>query len=403
MESHDHTSASIRPARTLAKLAGQINAEHTQALHSIRSSLTHARNAGLLLVEAKKRCGHGRWLPWLEANVRMSERTAQKYMRLSARWDELVAKAPGTADLTIEEGLKLLADPDDSEREREREREAARIGGATVEPEILLELDTPEHMEDFVAGVKSARVPREKHREAVEAARRRCAPGIAQEVWHWWYVQSGRQDRDQARAAREAADRNFRRRTRDGDFGSFLLMIGEKVRDLKRSLQTALKDHPARIYDNPGHCQKLTANIAELQAALAELVADLAVPQQPIRIVEKKKTIEVDFHPDDRPARPRRKISTLAWAEFAESRPACAQCLDAPAKEQPMANQRPKKSPPGFLTWLEAAAEYQVSPRKLKSLARAGHLKKYRQHGRRETLLAREELSRVLAPRVVPA
>ncbi len=73
------------------------------------------------------------------------------------------------------------------------------------------------------------------------------------------------------------------------------------------------------------------------------------------------------------------------------------------AEEILMANQKPKTSPSGFLTWVEAAAEFGISSRQLKYLVRAGRLQRYRQHGRREVLLQREELSRVLAPRPVPA
>src|SRR5690349_2314819 len=105
--------AIIKPADALAELAGRINAEHQQAETALRAGLEHAKNAGGLLLEAKKQCGHGRWLPWLKANVRFSERAAQAYMRVAKWGAELTAKAQGTADLTIEEGLKLLTAPKD--------------------------------------------------------------------------------------------------------------------------------------------------------------------------------------------------------------------------------------------------------------------------------------------------
>jgi hypothetical protein len=43
----------------LGELAGRINAEHAEALSAAQASLVHARNAGLLLLEAKKQCVHG--------------------------------------------------------------------------------------------------------------------------------------------------------------------------------------------------------------------------------------------------------------------------------------------------------------------------------------------------------
>jgi hypothetical protein len=94
---------------TLPKLAKQINAEHALADAALREGLAHARNCGNLLVQAKEQLQHGEWLPWLAANVQFSGRTAQAYMRIANRWDELKAKAQGLADLTFESGLKLLA------------------------------------------------------------------------------------------------------------------------------------------------------------------------------------------------------------------------------------------------------------------------------------------------------
>jgi hypothetical protein len=103
--------AEVRPALDLATLAAQINAAHEQAGTALRAGLLHAKAAGELLLRAKEQLPHGRWLPWLQANVRCSQRTAQSYMRVAKRWDELQANPQGLADLTFEGGLKLLACP----------------------------------------------------------------------------------------------------------------------------------------------------------------------------------------------------------------------------------------------------------------------------------------------------
>ena len=95
----------------LPDLAEQINAAHDAAEAASRSGLLHAKSAGELLLQAKAQCRHGEWLPWLEANVRFSERTAQAFMRVASRWAELEANPQALADLTFEGGLKLLAAP----------------------------------------------------------------------------------------------------------------------------------------------------------------------------------------------------------------------------------------------------------------------------------------------------
>ena len=68
---------------------------------------------GRCLTEAKQSLPHGEWLPWLNERVELSERTAQKFMKLAREWSN-----PNTlADLEASKALMLLALPD-SERER---------------------------------------------------------------------------------------------------------------------------------------------------------------------------------------------------------------------------------------------------------------------------------------------
>ena len=72
-----------------SELAAQINEHHRLAYRYATKAIEHARQAGELLIKAKFEIPHGGWLPWLEANCDVGEREAQRYMRLSRRWDEL--------------------------------------------------------------------------------------------------------------------------------------------------------------------------------------------------------------------------------------------------------------------------------------------------------------------------
>ncbi|WP_267428510.1 DUF3102 domain-containing protein [Methylobacterium sp. GC_Met_2] len=67
----------------LPVLVGEIRRAHEEARSAARFSAERALAAGHLLIEAKTAVGHGEWLPWLRANLGMSERTAQGYMRLA--------------------------------------------------------------------------------------------------------------------------------------------------------------------------------------------------------------------------------------------------------------------------------------------------------------------------------
>ena len=64
---------------------------------------------GSRLIEAKKICGHGRWLPWLEAEFRWKEQTARNFISVA----EAATKSPNFGDLNVPvSGLFLLARPD---------------------------------------------------------------------------------------------------------------------------------------------------------------------------------------------------------------------------------------------------------------------------------------------------
>jgi hypothetical protein len=94
---------------SLTKLAGQINAEHASFESALRKGLEHARNAGELLVEARRQIPHGRWLSWLNTHCPgVTARTAQRYMRVASRWDELVVKCDTVSHLTFNQAVRLL-------------------------------------------------------------------------------------------------------------------------------------------------------------------------------------------------------------------------------------------------------------------------------------------------------
>jgi hypothetical protein len=64
---------------------------------------------GRRLIDAKDRCGHGKWLPWLEREFGWSDNTAQRFVDVAYK----AGKFPKLGDLSIPvSGLYLLARPD---------------------------------------------------------------------------------------------------------------------------------------------------------------------------------------------------------------------------------------------------------------------------------------------------
>jgi hypothetical protein len=98
-------------AAVLADLAARINAAHARVGASMTEGMRSATEAGKLLLEAKSTAPHGQWLPWLKANCKFSERTAQAYMQVARRMasaDE--AEAQRVADMSFREALAAVGE-----------------------------------------------------------------------------------------------------------------------------------------------------------------------------------------------------------------------------------------------------------------------------------------------------
>lgn len=107
----------------LESLAEQINAEHRAFVGSLKKTAEHGIRAGELLTEAKSKCKHGKWLPWLDENFEGAPRTAQEYMRLYSHRDEIRAKTRSSAHLSISGALKEIASPHSEAEGRTSDRQ----------------------------------------------------------------------------------------------------------------------------------------------------------------------------------------------------------------------------------------------------------------------------------------
>lgn len=111
-----------RPADSLAELAAAANSAHEAGEQAVRKGLEHFRVAGDALLKAKAACGHGKWLPWLQQNVKFSGRTARHYMQVAKDWGKLAT----VANLGLRDALRLLAAEDAGEPVEEAEPENER-------------------------------------------------------------------------------------------------------------------------------------------------------------------------------------------------------------------------------------------------------------------------------------
>src|SRR5262245_35416661 len=64
-------------------LAGTIRTAHSEASRAAGDFIKHALAAGDALILARAKVRHGQWRRWLAENCAVSERSAQRYMRLA--------------------------------------------------------------------------------------------------------------------------------------------------------------------------------------------------------------------------------------------------------------------------------------------------------------------------------
>jgi Protein of unknown function (DUF3102) len=144
-------------SNSLADLAARIKAEHQTINTALKNIVRHAILAGELLIEAKKQfTKHGEWLPWLSKYCSLTERTAQRYMRVARNKAVIESKSDmAVSDLTLNGALALLTD----------RRPAADIDRRLLEG--VIESDsTSEEAEAALEGIAA----REKRRPLIDEA-----------------------------------------------------------------------------------------------------------------------------------------------------------------------------------------------------------------------------------------
>jgi hypothetical protein len=99
----------MRPP-TIYELATRIKSAHADVMKTRRDVVRKAIDLGADLIAAKKQVGHGKWLPYLKDNCKLSDKTAQDYMKVSANKERVEGwlKSEPSADLGLKEVLRRL-------------------------------------------------------------------------------------------------------------------------------------------------------------------------------------------------------------------------------------------------------------------------------------------------------
>lgn len=118
---------------------------------------------GRCLIEAKDMLPHGEWLPWLNERVELSERTAQKFMRLAQKWSNPSA----LADLGATKALMLLALPEEERDEFIEDHNVIDMSTRQLEQAIRERDEARKAAEAAKADASAAEQARAKMEEAM--------------------------------------------------------------------------------------------------------------------------------------------------------------------------------------------------------------------------------------------
>jgi Protein of unknown function (DUF3102) len=123
------------PIQTESPTCNSVLAEHAAEIRRLgQRVIGDVIEIGRHLVEAKKLCGHGNWLPWLNRELGWTEQTALNFMRVHelAKTKNFLDLAP---DLSVS-ALYLLAAPSTPEAARTEVIERAKAGETLAVAEV---------------------------------------------------------------------------------------------------------------------------------------------------------------------------------------------------------------------------------------------------------------------------
>jgi hypothetical protein len=160
----------------LPDLTRAIKDKVAQITSSLRTSVACAIETGALLIEAKKKVGHGNFERWVADNFPISPATARRWMDLAEKRPELEkqlsAKTLNLSDLNLSSARRLIAPPpppapEQSEQKSKKPKPPATEQYKQIETNLLACLkdlrdkaesyanNTIEALNDTVSDIKS--------------------------------------------------------------------------------------------------------------------------------------------------------------------------------------------------------------------------------------------------------
>ena len=283
-----------------------------------RITLLCAIEIGRRLVEAKDMLSHGEWLPWLERETELSDRTAARYMKIFTEYGAAqqslfgpVANSPTLSNLSVSNALRLLAVPEEERESFAAEHDVEHLSAREVEAlvkERTAELEAQKNEADRqAASERAARDLSEQERAKVEEQLKRIQQElreiearpqpVAVERDEKAIEEAVQAERERAEAEKKEAEKDFRKKLKElkeqiSSTASAKNELEKKLAELRAKADAAEQDGleaeqlREKIKAMEAKLALATPEVAEFKAAFDRAQAELVTMLKALRKVQ---------------------------------------------------------------------------------------------------------------------
>jgi hypothetical protein len=179
-------------------------------------------------------------------------KAAAKEKRAAAKREGATAKrkaASVAATPAKAKGLHDEADALDVEADK-LAAQARKLRDTGIDQDILMKFDSVFAMTEFAQTVKAQNIPKARHAAAYEIVEDVAARDLRRKLEAWWFVDSGRAQKQRDKAKREGWKRKYRDKSLDEFSADLALKLRSLTKEVKAVAEFAASIEAQRVTDN---------------------------------------------------------------------------------------------------------------------------------------------------------
>jgi hypothetical protein len=155
----------VNSDRITQKEIDDANSRHERIIRSAAETVRQVIELGRILITFKKRVSHGKWIPFVERNLKFQMRAAQRYMQAAEEYNamtdldpaEFMAKIWGHKPKQLKDGEQEATDKNDAashlDEDEDEDDDVTQHGGPGFEPGFFPDKGKPDFFvfKNFVA------------------------------------------------------------------------------------------------------------------------------------------------------------------------------------------------------------------------------------------------------------